>query len=124
MKDSRAAITDENKKYIEGRVQQIGDERGLEGLSTEWKDPDDKTMGTYNLTVSVLDQNPVAIPFSARDLRWKTYYPEEKEDVEAFLEGEKKLQRDSYDRKKRWEEQIRKALSGFGQSNNPIGFSS
>ena len=125
MSNSRAANTDKNKKYIEERVQKIGGKRGLEGLSTEWEDPQDKTMGTYNLSVHVPDENdPVVIPFEANDLRWTTYYPEKGEDVEKFLEDEKESRRDSYDRKQRWDAQIRQALSGFGQSNNPIGFRS
>ncbi len=123
MKDSRAANTDENKKYIEGRVQQIGGERGLEGLSTEWEDPPDKTTGTYNLRVNVPEHDPVVIPFFAYALRWKTYYPEPGEDVEAFSKNEKKLQPGSYNRKQQWDERIRQALSvGFG--GGPIGFSS
>ena len=122
MKDSRAANTDKNEKYIEERVQQI--RGGHEGLSMKWEDPQDKTTGTYNLSVHVAEHNPVVIPFSARDLGWKTYYPEEGEDVEAFLEDEKKWRPESYDRKQRWDKQIRQALKGFGQSNNPIGFSS
>jgi len=123
MKDSRAANTDENKKYIRGRVQQIGGERGLEGLTTAWEDPPNKTTGTYNLRVNVPKRNPVVIPFVAYDLRWKTYYPEPGEDVEAFSKDEKKLQPGSYNRKQRWDERIRKALSvGFGRINNPIGF--
>ena len=123
MKDSRAANTDENKKYIRGRVQQIGGERGLEGLTTAWEDPPNKTTGTYNLRVNVPERDPVVIPFVAYDLRWKTYYPEPGEDVEAFSKNEKKLQPGSYNRKQRWDERIRKALSvGFGRINNPIGF--
>ncbi len=123
MEDSRAAITDENKKYIEGRVPGIGRELGLEGLSTEWEDPQDKTTGTYNLRVHAPEQNDlVAIPFSATELGWTTYHPEPGEDVERFLEDEKKSGRASYDRKQRWDKQIRQALSGFG--GGPIGFSS
>ena len=123
MKDSRAANTDENKKYIRGWVQQIGGERGLEGLTTAWEDPPNKTTGTYNLRVNVPERDPVVIPFVAYDLRWKTYYPEPGEDVEAFSKNEKKLQPGSYNRKQRWDERIRKALSvGFGRINNPIGF--
>jgi len=123
MKDSRAANTDENKKYIEGRVQQIGGERGLEGLSTEWEDPPDKTTGTYNLRVNVPEYDPVVIPFLAYALRWKTYYPKPGEDVEAFSKNEKKLQAGSYNRKQQWDERIRQVLSdGFG--GGPIGFSS
>jgi len=123
MKDSRAANTDENKKYIRGRVQQIGGKRGLEGLTTAWEDPPNKTTGTYNLRVKVPERDPVVIPFVAYDLRWKTYYPEPGEDVEAFSKNEKKLQPGSYNRKQRWDERIRKALSvGFGRINNPIGF--
>lgn len=53
MNNSRAANTDENKQYIERRVQGIGGERALEGLSTEWEDPSDKTTGTYKLRVHV-----------------------------------------------------------------------
>ncbi len=125
MNNSRAANTGENKRYIERRVQEIGAERGLEGLTTEWEDPEDETMGTYNLNVHVPEHsNPVVIPFSARDLGWKTFYPEEGEDVEKFSEDEKESRRDSYERKQRWDKQIRQAISGFGQSNNPIGFRS
>jgi len=121
MNNIQAAITDENKKYIEGLAHKIGRELGLEGLSIEWEDPPDKTMGAYNLRVNVPEHNPVDIPFSARDLRWKTYYPEEGEDVARFLEDEKKSQRfESYDRRQKWDAQIRQALSGFG--TNPIGF--
>ena len=119
---SRAANTDKNKQYIEDRVQQIGGERGLEGVTTEWEDPPDKTTGNYNLRVSVPEHDPVVIPFSAYALRWKTYYPEEGEDIEAFSKNEKKLQPGSYNRKQKWDLQIRQALSGFGGS--PIGFSS
>ncbi len=123
MEDSRAANTGENKKYIEGRVPGIGRELGLEGLSTEWEDPQDKTTGTYNLRVHAPEQNDlVAIPFSATELGWTTYHPEPGEDVERFLEDEKKSGRASYDRKQRWDKQIRQALSGFG--GGPIGFSS
>jgi len=122
--NSRIANTDENKQHIEGRVQEIGGERGLEGLSTEWEDPLDKTTGTYNLSVYFPEHDPVVIPFLAKDLRWTTYYPEPGENVEAFLKDEKELRGDSYGRKQRWDEQIRQALSGFGQSNNPIGFRS
>jgi len=122
MKDSRAANTDENKKYIEGRVQQIGGERGLE-VTTEWEDPQDKTTGTYNLRVNVPEHDPVVIPFPAYDLRWLTYYPEPGEDVEAFSKNEKKFEAGSYNRKQQWDERIRQALSvGFG--GGPIGFSS
>jgi len=35
---NRAASTDENKQYIEERVQEIGGKRGLEGLTTEWEE--------------------------------------------------------------------------------------
>ncbi len=123
MNNSRAANTDENKKYIEGRVQQIGGERGLEGLSTEWEDPPAKTTGTYELSVSVEGHtDPVVIPFSAYDLRWLTYYPEPGEDVEAFSKNEKKFKAGSYNRKQKWDLQIRQALSGFG--GGPIGFRS
>jgi len=115
MKDSRAANTDENKKYIEGRVQQIGGERGLEGLSTEWEDPPDKTKGTFNLRVNVPEHDPVVIPFLAYALRWKTYYPKPGEDVEASSKNEKKLEFGSYNRKQQWDQRIRQALSvGFG----------
>jgi len=124
MNNSRAANTDENKQHIEEMVQGIGGELDLEGLTTEWEDPQDKTMGTYKLSVHVPGHDPVVISFSARDLRWKTYYPEKGEDVERFLENEKELQRSSYDRKQRWDAQIRQALSGFGQSKRPIGFRS
>ncbi len=124
MKDSRAANRDENKKYIDGRVQEIGGELDLEGLTTEWEDPQDKTMGTYKLSVHVPGHDPVVIPFSARDLRWTTFYPEPGQDIKTFLKDEKRSQRESYDRKKQWDEVLRRALSGFGQSNNPIGFSS
>ena len=123
MNNSRAAITDENKQYIEDRLSGIVRELGLQGLRTEWEDPRNHSTGTYNLSVHVAEHNPVVIPFSARDLGWKTYYPEEGEDVEAFLEDEKKWRPESYDRKQRWDKQIRQALQGFGQSNNPIGFS-
>jgi len=123
MNNSQAANTGENKRYIERRVQEIGDERGLD-LTTEWEDPENETMGTYNLTVRVPDQNPVAIPFSANELRWDTYQPDPEEDLEAFSRNEEELQSSSYERKQRWDKQIRKALSGFGQSNNPIGFRS
>ncbi len=122
MKDSRAANTDENKKYIEGRVQQIGGERGLE-VTTEWEDPQDKTTGTYNLRVNVPEHDPVVIPFPAYDLRWLTYYPEPGEDVEAFSKNEKKSQPGSYNRKHQWDERIRQDLSG-GFGGGPIGFSS
>ena len=106
-------------------MQEIGGERGLEGLSTEWEDPQDKTMGTYNLSVHVPDQNdPVVIPFEAREIRWTTFYPEPGQDVKTFLKDEKKSQPESYDRKQRWDAQIRQALSGFGQSKRPIGFRS
>ena len=114
MKDSRAANTDKNKKYIEERVQKIGGKRGLEGLSTEWEDPLDKTTGTYNLRVNVPERDPVVIPFPAYDLRWLTYYPEPGEDVEAFSKNEKKFEAGSYNRKRKWDERIRQALSGFG----------
>ena len=124
MKDSRAANTDKNKKYIERRVQEIGGERGLEGLTTEWEDPQDTTMDASKLSVHVEGYDPVVIPFHATELGWKTYHPEQGEDVEAFLEDEKKWRPESYDRKQRWDKQIRQALKGFGQSNNPIGFSS
>ncbi len=125
MKDSRAANRDENKKYIDGRVQEIGGELDLAGLTTEWEDPQDKTTGTYYLSgYDPGHTDFVVIPFSARDLGWKTYYPDAGQNVEAFLEYEKKLRPDSYDRKQKWDERIRQALSGFGQSNNPIGFSS
>jgi len=123
MNNSRAASTDQNKKYIEERVQKIGGKRGLEGLSTEWEDPPGKTTGTYNLRVNVPEHDPVVIPFPAYDLRWLTYYPEPGEDVEAFSKNEKKLQPGSYNRKQQWDQRIRQALSvGFG--NNPIGFRS
>ena len=119
--NSRAAITDANKKHIEGQVQEIGGDLGLEGLTTEWEDPPDKTTGTYKLTMHVPEQNDsVVMTFEARDLGWKTYYPEPGEDVERFLEDEKKSRRVSYDRKQRWDERIREALSGFG--GGPIGF--
>ena len=121
MRNSRAANTGENKRYIERRVQEIGDERGLD-LTTEWEDPEDETMGTYNLTVSVPDQNPVEIPFSANELRWDTYQPDPEEDLEAFSRNEEELQFSSYERKQRWDAQIRQALSGFG--GGPIGFRS
>jgi hypothetical protein len=122
MHNNRAANTDENKKYIEGRVQKIGGKRGLEGLSTEWEDSPDKTTGIYNLRVNVPEHDPVVIPFSAYDLRWLTYYPEPGEDVEAFSKNEKKFKAGSYNRKQKWDLQIRQALSGFG--GGPIGFSS
>ena len=123
MNNSRAAITAENKQHIERRVQEIGAELDLEGLTTEWEDPQDKTMGTYKLSVHVPGHDPVVISFSARDLRWKTYYPEPGEDVEAFSKNEKKLQPGSYNRKQQWDKRIRQALSvGFG--GGPIGFSS
>ncbi len=121
MNNSRAANTEQNKKYIERRVQEIGRELGLE-VTTEWEDPEDETMGTYNLSVHVEGHDPGGITFSATELGWTTYYPEEGEDVEAFLEDEKKSRRVSYDRKQRWDERIRQALSGFG--GGPIGFSS
>ncbi len=124
MNNSRAANTDENKQHIEEMVQGIGGELDLEGLTTEWEDPQDKTMGTYKLSVHVPGHDPVVISFSARDLRWKTYYPEPGQDVKTFLKDEKKSQRESYDRKKQWDEVLRRALSGFGQSNKPIGFRS
>jgi len=114
MKDSRAANTDKNKQYIEERVQKIGGKRGLEGLSTEWEDPLDKTTGTYNLRVNVPEHDPVVIPFPAYDLRWLTYYPEPGEDVEAFSKNEKRFEAGSYNRKQKWDERIRQALSGFG----------
>ncbi len=123
MNSSRAANTDKNKKYIEERVQEIGGERGLD-LTTEWEDPEDETMGTYNLSVHVEGHDPGGITFSATELGWTTYYPEEGEDVEAFLENEKEWRPESYERRQKWDKQIRKALSGFGQSNTPIGFSS
>ena len=94
MNNSRAAITGENKLYIEGLVHKIG------------------------------RHDTVVIPFLAYDLGWTTYYPKEGEDVEAFLEDEKERRPESYERKQKWDAQIRQALSGFGQSNNPIGFSS
>ncbi len=119
MNNSRAANTDENKKYIEGRVQKIGGKRGLEGLSTEWEDSPDKTMGIYNLRVNVPEHDPVVILFPAYDLRWLTYYPEPGEDVEAFSKNEKKFKAGSYNRKQKWDLQIRQALSGFG--GGPIG---
>ena len=121
MEDSRAAITDENKNYIEERVQKIGGKRGLEGLSTEWEDSPDKTTGIYNLRVNVPEHDPVVIPFPAYDLRWLTYYPEPGEDVEAFSKNEKQFEAGSYNRKQKWDLQIRHALSRFGGS--PIGFS-
>ena len=102
-------------------MQEIGGERGLD-LTTEWEDPEDTTTGTYNLSVHVTEHNPVVIPFSATELGWTTYHPEPGEDVERFLEDEKKSRRVSYDRKQRWDERIRQALSGFGGS--PIGFKS
>ncbi len=123
MKDSRAANTVENKRYIEGRVQQMGGERGLKGLSTEWEDPLDKTAGTYNLRVNVPEHDPVVIPFLAYALRWKTYYPEPGEDVEAFSKNEKKFQAGSYNRKQQWDQRIRQVLSG-GFGGGPSGFSS
>ena len=123
MHNNRAANTVENKKYIEGRVQQIGGERGLEGLRTEWEDPPDKTTGMYELSVSVEGHDPVVIPFSAYALRWWTYYPEPGEDVEAFSENEKKVQPGSYNRKQKWDERIRQVLSG-GFGSGPIGFRS
>ncbi len=122
MHNNRAANTDENKKYIEGRVQKIGGKRGLEGLSTEWEDSPDKTTGIYNLRVNVPEHDPVVIPFLAYALKWKTYYPEPGEDVEAFSKNEKKFKAGSYNRKQKWDLQIRQALSGFG--GGPIGFSS
>jgi len=114
MNNSRAAITAENKKHIERQVQEIGDERGLEGLSTKWEDPPDTTMGTYKLSVHVPEYDSVVITFEANDLRWKTYY----------MEDEKKSQRfESYERRQKWDAQIRQVLSvGFG--GGPIGFSS
>jgi len=112
---SRAANTDKNKQYIEDRVQQIGGERGLEGVTTEWEDPQDTTMDASKLSVHVEGYDPVVIPFSATELGWTTYHPEPGEDVERFLEDEKKSRRVSYDRKQRWDERIRQALSGFGQ---------
>ena len=121
--NSREANTEQNKKYIERRVQEIGGERELD-LTTEWEDPEDTTTGTYNLSVHVKGYDPVVIPFSATELGWTTYHPETGEDVERFLEDEKKSRRVSYDRKQRWDERIRQALSGFGQSNSPIGFRS
>ena len=119
--NSREATTAENKKHIERRVQEIGAELGLEGLTTEWEDPQD-TEGTQNLNVHVPEQNnPVVITFEADDLRWTTYYPEKGQDVEAFLEAEKKSRRfESRERRQKWDAQIRQALSGFG--TNPIGF--
>jgi len=120
MNNSRAENTAENKEYIEGRVQVIVGEP--EGLTTDWEDPLDETMGTYNLTVRVPDQNPVEIPFSANELRWDTYQPDPEEDLEAFSRNEEELQTSSHDRKQEWDERIREALSGFGQSNDPIGF--
>jgi len=124
MNNSRAAKTDKNKKYIEERVQEIGGKRGLEGLTTKWEDPPDKTTGTYELSVSVEGHtNPVFIPFPAYHLRWLTYYPEPGEDFEAFSKNEKQFQAGSYKRKQKWNERIRQALSvGFG--GGPIGFSS
>ncbi len=124
MRNSRAANTDKNKKYIEERVQEIGGKRGLEGLSTEWEDPPDKTTGTYELSVSVEGHtDPVVMPFLAYDLRWKTYHPEKGEDVEEFSKNEKRVQAGSYNRKQQWDERIRQALSG-GFGGGPIGFSS
>ena len=123
MNNSRAANTEQNKKYIERRVQEIGGERGLD-LTTEWEDPQDTTMDASKLSVHVEGYDPVVIPFSATELGWTTYHPEPGEDVERFLEDEKKSRRVSYDRKQRWDERIRQALSGFGQSNRPIGFRS
>ena len=123
MNSSRAANTDKNKKYIEKRVQEIGGKRGLEGLTTEWEDPRDRTTGTYELSVSVKGHtDPVVIPFPAYDLRWLTYYPEPGEDVEAFSKNEKKFEAGSYNRKQKWDELIRQSLSRFG--GGPIGFSS
>jgi len=92
MNNSRAADTEQNKQYIEGRVQEIGGKRGLEGLTTKWEDPPDKTTGTYELSVSVEGHtDPVVILFPAYDLRWLTYYPEPGEDVEAFSKMRKSL---------------------------------
>ena len=123
MKDSRAANTDENKQYIEERVQETGGKRGLEGLTSEWEDPPDKTTGTFNLRVYAQGHtDPVVIPFLAYDLRWKTYHPEKGEDVKEFSKNEKKVQPGSYNRKRLWDERIRQVLSGFGAK--PIGFSS
>ncbi len=119
MNSSRAANTDKNKKYIEERVREIGGKRGLERLTTEWEDPPDKATGTYNLRVNVPEHDPVVIPFPAYDLRWLTYYPEPGEDVEAFSKNEKKFESGSYNRKQKWDLQIRQALSGFG--GGPIG---
>ena len=124
MNNSRAANTDKNKKYIEERVQEIGCKRGLEGLTIAWEDPPDKTTDTYNLRVNVPEYDPVVIPFLAYNLRWLTYYPEPGEDVEAFSKNEKKFESGSYNRKQQWDLQIRQALSGFGQSNNPLGLRS
>ena len=117
--NSRAAITDANKEYIEGRVREIGNERGLE-VTTEWEDQQD-IAGNHNLRVNVPKQGSVFITFGANELGWTTYYPEEGEDVERFLEDEKKSRPESYERKQQWDEQIRQALSGFG--GGPIGFS-
>ncbi len=124
MNDSRAANTGENKQYIEERVKEIGGKRGLEGLTTEWEDPPDRATGTFNLRVyDPGHTDPVVIPFLAYDLRWKNYYPEPGEDVEAFSKNEKKLQPGSYNRKQQWDERIRQVLSG-GFGGGPIGFSS
>ncbi len=115
MENNRAANTDENKRYIEERVQEIGGKRGLEGLTTEWEDPLDKTTGTFNLRVYAQGHtDPVVMPFLAYDLRWKTYHPEKGEDVEEFSKNEKKFKAGSYKRKQGWNLQIRQALSGFG----------
>ena len=116
MNNSRAANTDENKQYIEERVQEIGGKRGLEGLTTEWEDPTDKATGTFNLRVyDPGHTDPVVIPFLAYDLRWKTYHPEKGEDVEEFSKNEKRVQAGSYNRKHLWDERIRQVLSGFRQ---------
>ena len=116
MENSRAATTDENKRYIEERVKEIGGKRGLEGLTTEWEDPPDKATGTFNLRVyNPGHTDPVVMPFLAYDLRWKTYHPEKGEDVEEFSKNEKKFKAGSYKRKQGWDMRIRQALSGFGQ---------
>ncbi len=122
MNNSRAANTDENKQYIEERVQEIGGKRGLEGLTTEREDPPDKTTGTFNLRVYAPGHtDPVVIPFLAYALRWKTYYPEPGEDVEAFSKNEKRLEPGSYNRKQQWDVRIRQALSvGFRRRPNRL----
>ena len=115
MNISRAANTDENKQYLEERVKELGGKRGLEGLTTEWEDPLDKSTGTFNLRVYAQGHtDPVVMPFMAYDLRWKTYHPEKGEDVEEFSKNEKRFKAGSYKRKQGWNLQIRQALSGFG----------